>query len=142
MTTLKWAQNRISTINDLVKTDLAFLWIVPSSVTNIKQTELFKCAGTSIVLYKRYFIQFTKYDTFYFAHISYYHIIIDTIKLLNTELAEIDVKNYKTDWLISYLRHFADKKKIPFPTLMKGLRSMLSGLKVNMVHSNYFRHRK
>ncbi|XP_071640205.1 nondiscriminating glutamyl-tRNA synthetase EARS2, mitochondrial [Temnothorax longispinosus] len=39
LTTLKWAQNRISTLNDLVKEDLAFLWIVPSSMPNVKQAE-------------------------------------------------------------------------------------------------------
>lgn len=39
ITTLKWAQNRIWTLNDLVKQDLAFLWIAPSSTANVKQAE-------------------------------------------------------------------------------------------------------
>ncbi|KAL6260909.1 hypothetical protein P5V15_008438 [Pogonomyrmex californicus] len=38
ITTLNWARNRITTLNDLVKEDLAFLWIVPSSMPNVKQT--------------------------------------------------------------------------------------------------------
>lgn len=38
ITTLKWAQNRILTLNDLVKEDLTFLWIFPSSMTNVNQT--------------------------------------------------------------------------------------------------------
>lgn len=46
ITTLKWAQNRISTLNDLVNKDLAFLWIVPASVPSIEQVG---CTGTFIV---------------------------------------------------------------------------------------------
>ncbi|XP_029155955.1 probable glutamate--tRNA ligase, mitochondrial [Nylanderia fulva] len=94
ISTLKWSQNRISTLNDLVKEELAFLWIVPASVPNIEQ------AGCS-----------------------------DAIKLLNAELGEIDESNYKTDWMIMYLKNFAEKNKIPFAALMKILRSVLSGLK-------------
>jgi len=45
ITTFKWAQNRISTLNDLVKEDLAFLWIVPSSMPNVKQAG---CSGINI----------------------------------------------------------------------------------------------
>lgn len=45
ITILKWAQNRISSLNDLVTKDLAFLWIVPSSMPNVKQIE---CSGTNI----------------------------------------------------------------------------------------------
>ncbi|KAL0115731.1 hypothetical protein PUN28_010931 [Cardiocondyla obscurior] len=95
ITTLKWAQNRILTLNDLVKEDLAFLWIVPSSMPNVKQT------GCS-----------------------------DAIKLLNAELVEIDASNYKTDWMILFLRDFAKKNGVPFATLMKTLRSVMSGVKV------------
>ncbi|XP_032664901.1 probable glutamate--tRNA ligase, mitochondrial [Odontomachus brunneus] len=94
ITTLKWAQNRISTFNDLVKTDLAFLWIVPVSAPSINQNE---CS--------------------------------DAIKLLNAELAEMDVNNYKTDWIGPYLKEFANKKGIPFAALMKILRSILGGVK-------------
>ncbi|XP_012221982.1 nondiscriminating glutamyl-tRNA synthetase EARS2, mitochondrial isoform X2 [Linepithema humile] len=94
ITTLKWAQNRISTLNDLVKKDLTFLW-VPPSVPNIEQVN---CT--------------------------------DAIKLLNTELAEIDAINYQTCWMVSYLEDFAQKHRIPFPILMKILRSVLSGAKV------------
>ncbi|XP_050453896.1 probable glutamate--tRNA ligase, mitochondrial [Cataglyphis hispanica] len=97
ISTLKWSQNRISTLNDLVKEELAFLWIIPNiaSVPNIEQTA---CSNA--------------------------------IKLLNAELVKIDASNYKTDWMISYLRDFAEKHKIPFTALMKILRSLLSGLKV------------
>lgn len=51
ITTFKWAQNRISTLNDLVKEDLAFLWIVPSSMPNVKEDG---CSGINIFLYKEY----------------------------------------------------------------------------------------
>ncbi|KAH0953587.1 hypothetical protein HN011_012437 [Eciton burchellii] len=51
------------------------------------------------------------------------------IKLLNVELAEMDASNYKTDWMISYLKDFAKKTKVPFTTLMKILRNVLSGVK-------------
>lgn len=61
-----------------------------------------------------------------------YHIVTDAIKLLNAELAEMDVNNYKTDWIGSYLKEFADKKGIPFASLMKILRSILAGVKVCM----------
>lgn len=47
ITTLKWAQNRILTLNDLVKEDLTFLWIFPSSMTNVNQTG---CSGIIISL--------------------------------------------------------------------------------------------
>lgn len=67
-------------------------------------------------------------------YIIYYCFISVAIKLLNAELVEIDASNYKTDWMISYLRGFAEKNKIPFAALMKVLRSVLSGLKVNMTH--------
>ncbi|XP_014472956.1 PREDICTED: probable glutamate--tRNA ligase, mitochondrial [Dinoponera quadriceps] len=94
ITTLKWAQNRICNLNDLVKAQLAFLWIVPVSAASTKQIE---CS--------------------------------DAIKLLNAELVEMDVNNYKTDWIGPYLRNFADNKGIPFAALMKNLRSILSGAK-------------
>ncbi|XP_011864633.1 PREDICTED: probable glutamate--tRNA ligase, mitochondrial isoform X2 [Vollenhovia emeryi] len=95
ITTLKWAQNRISTLNDLVKEDLAFLWVVPSSMPNVQQ------AGCS-----------------------------EAIKLLNAELVEIDASNYKTDWMVPYLKSFAKKNRVPFAALMKTLRSIMSGVKV------------
>ncbi|KYN03959.1 PREDICTED: probable glutamate--tRNA ligase, mitochondrial [Cyphomyrmex costatus] len=95
ITTFKWAQNRVTTLNDLVKKDLAFLWIIPSSIPNVKQD------GYS-----------------------------DTIKLLNAELVEIDANNYNTDWMTPYLKEFAKKNGIPFPALMKTLRSVMSGVNV------------
>lgn len=130
ISTLKWSQNRISTLNDLVTEELAFLWIIPNiaSVPNIEQTE---CSSINISLYKSLLILLVK-------AIYYTCFISDTIKLLNAELVEIDASNYKTDWMISYLRDFAEKNKIPFAALMKILRSILSGLKViilvNIVH--------
>jgi len=65
-------------------------------------------------------------------------IIIDAIKLLNVELAEMDATNYKTDWMISYLKDFAKKTEVPFTTLMKILRNVLSGVKVNMQYLQYY----
>lgn len=59
-----------------------------------------------------------------------YHIVIDIIKLLKAELSEMDVNNYKTDWIGPYLREFANKKGIPFAALMKTLRNILGGVKV------------
>jgi len=57
ITTFKWAQNRISTLNDLVKEDLAFLWIVPSSMPNVKQAG---CSGINIFFFIRDRILFIK----------------------------------------------------------------------------------
>jgi len=123
ITTLKWAQNRISTLNDLVKEDLAFLWIVPPSMQNVKQVE---CSGI-IPSYKRYQeILFVK------SYTTYIGIISDAIKLLNAELIEIDASNYNTDWIKPYLKDFAKKNGVPFATLMKTLRSVMSGVKVNI----------
>lgn len=65
----------------------------------------------------------------------YCYIIIDAIKLLNAELAEMDASNYKTNWMVSYLKDFAEKTEVPFVTLMKILRSILSGVKVNIARS-------
>lgn len=59
-------------------------------------------------------------------------IISDAIKLLNAELIEIDASNYKTDWIAPYLKDFAKKHGVPFATLMKTLRSVMSGVKVNI----------
>ncbi|KAI4498661.1 hypothetical protein M0802_006128 [Mischocyttarus mexicanus] len=39
ISTLNWAQNRINKLSDLVKTDLAFIWIVPSSLPDIISPE-------------------------------------------------------------------------------------------------------
>jgi len=50
--TFKWAQNRITTLNDLVKEDLAFLWIVPSCMP--KQVKQDGCSGINIFLYEEY----------------------------------------------------------------------------------------
>ncbi|XP_011336380.1 probable glutamate--tRNA ligase, mitochondrial isoform X2 [Ooceraea biroi] len=94
ITTLNWAQKRITTFNDLVEKDLAFLWIVPTSMPKIE-------TGCS-----------------------------DAIKLLNAELAKLDTSNYKTDWIVSYLKDFAKKNEVPFATLMKVLRGILSGVNV------------
>lgn len=123
ITTLKWAQNRISTLNDLVKKDLAFLWIIPSSVPNVKQTG---CSCTNIFLHKRYRILFPK------LYYMLLHFSDAKIKLLNAELVEIDASNYKTVWMTQYLKNFAKKNEIPFAALMKTLRSVMSGIQVNI----------
>lgn len=54
------------------------------------------------------------------------------IKLLNAELVEIDASNYKTVWMTQYLKNFAKKNEIPFAALMKTLRSVMSGIQVNI----------
>lgn len=65
-------------------------------------------------------------------YITYIGIISDAIKLLNAELIEIDASNYKTDWITPYLKDFAKKNGVPFATLMKTLRTAMSGVKVNV----------
>lgn len=62
----------------------------------------------------------------------YYYIISDAIKLLNAELVEIDASNYKTDWMAPYLKDFAKKNGVPFAALMETLRSVMSGVNVNI----------
>lgn len=59
ISTLKWSQNRISTLNDLVTEELSFLWIVPNiaSVPNIEQTE---CSSINMSLYENLLILFIK----------------------------------------------------------------------------------
>lgn len=120
MTTLKWAQNRILTLNDLVKEDLIFLWILPSSMPNVKQTE---CSGIIISLRTRDIDSHSSIATLY-------AIFSDAIKLLNAELIEIDASNYKTDWMTPYLKDFAKKNGVPFAALMKILRNVIGGVKV------------
>ncbi|XP_072762237.1 nondiscriminating glutamyl-tRNA synthetase EARS2, mitochondrial [Anoplolepis gracilipes] len=45
ISTLKWSQNRISMLNDLVKEELAFLWIVPN-ITSVPNIEQAGCSDT------------------------------------------------------------------------------------------------
>lgn len=134
--TLKWAQNRISTLNDLIKAELAFLWIIPASVPNIKQTE---CSGIGISLYKRHLIPLAK-ATHCIILLQYYRITTDAIELLNMELAKMDVSNYKTNWIGPYLKNFANEKGVPFATLMKILRSILSGVNVHIYMAYYYHY--
>lgn len=68
----------------------------------------------------------------------YYVIISDAIKLLNAELVQIDANNYKTDWMAPYLKNFAKKNGVPFAALMKTLRSVMSGVKVNIASEFIF----
>lgn len=51
--------------------------------------------------------------------------------MLNMKLIEIDVQNYNKVWINNYLKEFANEHRIPYPMLMKILRGILSGLKVN-----------
>jgi len=57
---------------------------------------------------------------------------------LNAELVEIDASNYKTDWMAPYLKDFAKKNGVPFAALMKTLRRVMSGVKVNIVYRFIF----
>lgn len=91
---LKWAQNRISKLNDLVSPNLSFLWIVPTKPL----------------------------DTTYLEY-------LDTLKIIKKKLVEIDIQNFNNIWINNYLKKFANEHKIHYPTLMKLLRFILSGLK-------------
>ncbi|XP_076246773.1 putative glutamate--tRNA ligase, mitochondrial isoform X2 [Calliopsis andreniformis] len=51
------------------------------------------------------------------------------LKILSTKLIEVDIQNFNKTWLNSYLHELAKEHEIPFPTLMKVLRGILSGLK-------------
>jgi len=57
---------------------------------------------------------------------------------LNAELVEIDASNYKTDWMAPYLKDFAKKNGVPFAAFMKILRSVMSGVKVNIAYKCIF----
>ncbi|XP_029039907.1 probable glutamate--tRNA ligase, mitochondrial isoform X1 [Osmia bicornis bicornis] len=92
--TLKWAQNRISKLSDLVSPHLAFIWILPTtSVDKI--------------------------------HSEY----SDVLKILKDKLLETDAEHFNKTWINSYLKEFANEHGVPFPTLMKHLRLIVSGLK-------------
>ncbi|XP_076381070.1 putative glutamate--tRNA ligase, mitochondrial [Megalopta genalis] len=91
---LKWGQNRIYKLTDLVSPELSFLWIVPPTTPDNIQLEC-----------------------------------LDMLKILNTELIETDIHNFNKTWINNYLKEFANEHKIPFATLMKVLRGILSGLK-------------
>lgn len=39
ISTLKWAQNRINKLDDLVTPDLAFLWVVPKIIPDTKDQQ-------------------------------------------------------------------------------------------------------
>jgi len=51
---------------------------------------------------------------------------------------EIDASNYKTDWMAPYLKDFAKKNGVPFAVLMKTLRSVMSGVNVNIAYKYIF----
>ncbi|XP_043492575.1 probable glutamate--tRNA ligase, mitochondrial [Polistes fuscatus] len=93
ISTLNWAQNRISKLSDLVTTDLAFIWVMPTSLPDITSPEC-----------------------------------IDAIKNLNEKLMETDENDLLMDVLKPYLKELAKKNGIPFSSLMKTLRKILSGL--------------
>ncbi|XP_031830789.1 putative glutamate--tRNA ligase, mitochondrial [Nomia melanderi] len=54
---------------------------------------------------------------------------LDVLKILNMKLLETDIHNFNKTWINTYLKEFANEHEIPFPTLMKVLRGILSGLK-------------
>ncbi|XP_046833302.1 probable glutamate--tRNA ligase, mitochondrial isoform X1 [Vespa crabro] len=91
--TLKWAQNRINKLSDLVKPDFAFIWVIPTSLPDIISSKF-----------------------------------IDAIKNLDEKLTETDENSLSTDISKLYLKELAEKNDISFPSLMKTLRKVLSGL--------------
>ncbi|OAD57568.1 putative glutamate--tRNA ligase, mitochondrial [Eufriesea mexicana] len=54
---------------------------------------------------------------------------LDALKIMSMKLVETDIQNFNKTWINSYLREFAKEHGISFPTLMKILRFILSGLK-------------
>lgn len=61
----------------------------------------------------------------------------DTLKIIKKKLVEIDIQNFNNIWINNYLKKFANEHKIPYPTLMKFLRFILSGLKVNIKYYRF-----
>lgn len=57
-------------------------------------------------------------------------IIADAIKNLDKKLTETDENSLSTDILKLYLKELAEKNDVSFPSLMKTLRKVLSGLEV------------
>ena len=55
---------------------------------------------------------------------------LDSVQVLSEKLEKIDDSNFCKESLKNYLREFAKNNDVPFPDLMKTLRSLLSGLKV------------
>lgn len=61
----------------------------------------------------------------------------DTLKIIKKKLVEIDIQNFNNIWINNYLKKFANEHKIHYPTLMKLLRFILSGLKVNIKYYRF-----
>lgn len=61
----------------------------------------------------------------------------DTLKIIKKKLIEIDIQNFNNIWINNYLKKFANEHKIPYPILMKLLRFILSGLKVNIKYYKF-----
>ncbi|XP_050595217.1 probable glutamate--tRNA ligase, mitochondrial isoform X5 [Bombus affinis] len=54
---------------------------------------------------------------------------LDALKIISMKLIEIEIQNFNKEWINRYLREFANEHEISYPTLMKALRFVLSGLK-------------
>lgn len=62
---------------------------------------------------------------------------IDALKIISMKLIETEIQNFNKEWINRYLKEFANEHEISYPTLMKALRFVLSGLKVKIKYSNY-----
>lgn len=89
---LKWSWNRIDTLKDLVKNELAFIWVVPSSTVALDEEQ--------------------------------HRFVTNLIDALR----EIDL--LEKNALKDFFKQFAKENNVKYATLMKTLRSLLSGLKV------------
>lgn len=56
---------------------------------------------------------------------------LEMVDMLTKKLESLDDNNFCKESLKTYLKEFATNNNVPFPALMKTLRSLLSGLKVS-----------
>lgn len=92
-TILKWMANRIDKLSDLVKNELAFVWVIPNSAVPLDEKHL--------------------------------------IAVTNFMRALEVMDSLEKETLKGFLKCFAQENDVKYATLMKLLRSLLSGLKVN-----------
>jgi hypothetical protein len=56
---------------------------------------------------------------------------LEMVDILSKKLENMDDDNFCKESLKTYLKEFANNNNVPFPDLMKTLRTLLSGLKVS-----------
>lgn len=112
---LKWAVNRVSSVNELVEGKLSFLWILPKLTD--EKTEVTPGAFNFLFLIS-YFLKFTLTNfVFYFPE------IIDSL------VDQLEDENFSKQNLNRILKEFSSSKNLTFSNFMKNLRTMISGLK-------------